>query len=375
MSHAPLWAPAGPALARRLRPCAGFQPLPSPGQIISAMPLGSSGDSAGQEARDGIDQSRDEVRAVLDGRDDRLLVIVGPCSVHDPRAAIDYARWLAGQAAMLRRDLAIVMRAYVEKPRTTTGWRGLVADPHMDGSCDMAAGIMIARALLLELAELHVPAACEWVDPAVAAYLSDLVSFGVIGARTVESQVHRQLASGLPMAVGFKNGTSGNLQVAADACRAAAQAHSFLGSAPDGRSSIITTEGARDTCVVLRGGASGPNYQPPEVAAATAIIERAGLPSRLIIDASHGNSGKDASRQAGVVASVAGQVAEGNAAITGVMLESFLVGGRQEPGDPATLTYGQSVTDPCIDTGATATILRELAASVRERRAAREQAP
>jgi 3-deoxy-7-phosphoheptulonate synthase len=338
------------------------------------MPLGSTGDSAGQ-ARDGIDRSRDEVRAVLDGRDDRLLVIVGPCSIHDPRAAIDYARWLAGQSAMFRRDLMIVMRAYVEKPRTTTGWRGLVADPHMDGSCDMASGIMTARALLLELAEMHMPVACEWVDPAVAAYLADLVSFGVIGARTVESQVHRQLASGLPMAVGFKNGTSGNVQVAADACRAAAQAHSFLGSAPEGRSSIITTEGNKDTCVVLRGGASGPNYQRPEVAAATAIIKRARLPGRLIIDASHGNSGKDESRQAGVAASIAGQVAEGNAEITGVMLESFLVGGRQEPGDLATLTYGQSVTDPCMDTEATAMVLGELAASVRERRAGRKQVP
>jgi 3-deoxy-7-phosphoheptulonate synthase len=366
--------PAGSALTRRLRPRAGFQPLPSPGQVIAAMPLGSAGDSADQ-ARDGIDRSRDEVRAVLAGRDDRLLVIVGPCSVHDPRAAIDYARWLAGQSALLRQDLVIIMRAYVEKPRTTTGWRGLVADPHMNGGCDMATGIMIARALFLELAEMHMPAACEWVDPAVTPYLADLVSFAAIGARTVESQVHRQLASGLPMAVGFKNGTSGNMQVAADACHAAAQAHSFLGSAPDGRSSIITTDGNQDTCIVLRGGASGPNYQRPELAAALAIIKRAGLPCRLIIDASHGNSGKDASRQADVAASIAAQVAEGNAVITGVMLESFLVSGRQEPGDLATLTYGQSVTDPCIDTRATATILSELAASVRERRAAREQAP
>jgi 3-deoxy-7-phosphoheptulonate synthase len=177
------------------------------------------------------------------------------------------------------------------------------------------------------------------------------------------------------MPVGFKNATSGNVQVAADACHAAAQAHSFLGSAPDGRSSIITTEGNKDTCIVLRGGASGPNYQRPEVAAATAIVNRAGLSARLIIDASHGNSDKDASRQVGVAASIAAQIAEGNAAITGVMLESFLVGGRQEPGDLATLTYGQSVTDPCIDTTATAIILRELAASVRERRTTREQAP
>jgi 3-deoxy-7-phosphoheptulonate synthase len=338
------------------------------------MPLGNAGDGADQ-ARGGIDRSRDEVRAVLGGRDDRLLVIVGPCSVHDPRAAIDYARWLASQSAMFRQDLVVVMRAYVEKPRTITGWRGLVADPHMDGSCDMAAGIMIARALLLELAEMQMPAACEWVDPAIAAYLADLVTFAAIGARTVESQVHRQLASGLPMAVGFKNGTSGNVQVAADACHAAAQAHSFLGSAPDGRSSIITTEGNQDTCIILRGGASGPNYRPPEVAAVMAVIKRAGLPARLIIDASHGNGGRDTLRQVRVAASIADQVAEGNAEITGVMLESFLVGGRQEPGDLATLTYGQSVTDPCMDTGAAAMVLRELAASVRERRVARDQAP
>jgi 3-deoxy-7-phosphoheptulonate synthase len=338
------------------------------------MPLGCTGDRADQ-ARDGIDRSRDEVRGVLDGRDDRLLVVVGPCSVHDPRAAIDYARWLAGQSAMHRQDLAIVMRAYVEKPRTVTGWRGLVADPRMDGGCDMATGIMIARALLLELAEMPMPAACEWVDPAITPYLADLVSFAAIGARTVESQIHRQLASGLPMAIGFKNGTGGNVQVAADACRAAVQPHSFLGSAPDGRSAIITTDGNQDTCIILRGGASGPNYQRPEVAAALAIIESAGLPRRLIIDASHGNSGKEASRQVGVAATIAGQIAEGNAAIAGVMLESFLVGGRQEPGDLATLTYGQSVTDPCIDTEATEMVLRELAASVRERRAASEQVP
>jgi 3-deoxy-7-phosphoheptulonate synthase len=365
--------PAGSALTR-LRPRAGFQPLPSPAQVIAAMPLGSAGDGADQ-ARDGVDRARDEVRAVLGGRDDRLLVIVGPCSVHDPRAAIDYARWLAGQSAMHRQDLAIVMRAYVEKPRTVTGWRGLVADPRMDGGCDMATGIMIARALLLELAEMPMPAACEWVDPAITPYLADLVSFAAIGARTVESQIHRQLASGLPMAIGFKNGTGGNVQVAADACRAAVQPHSFLGSAPDGRSAIITTDGNQDTCIILRGGASGPNYQRPEVAAALAIIESAGLPRRLIIDASHGNSGKEASRQVGVAATIAGQIAEGNAAIAGVMLESFLVGGRQEPGDLATLTYGQSVTDPCIDTEATEMVLRELAASVRERRAASEQVP
>ena len=356
MLASPRRAPAG-----MLRPRAGFQPLPSPEQVVTAMPPGSGMDSVGQ--------SRDEIRAVLDGRDDRLLVIVGPCSVHDPRAALEYARWLAGQAAMLRGSLAVVMRAYVEKPRTTTGWRGLVADPRMDGSCDMTAGIMTARALLLELAEMGMPAACEWVDPAVAPYLADLVSLGTIGARTVESQPHRQLASGLPMPIAFKNGTSGNVQVAADACLAAAQAHSFLGSAPDGRSSVITTQGNNDTCVVLRGGASGPNYRRPEVAAATEIVGRAGLPPRLIIDASHGNRDGDAP------ASAASQVAEGNPVIRGLMLESFLVGGRQDPGNLASLTYGQSVTDPCLDLDATAAILGELAAAVRERRAASRQAP
>ena len=328
------------------------------------MPLGGSAAA--------IARSRDEIRNVLDRRDDRLIVIVGPCSIHDPRAALDYARWLAGQAAQFRRDLVIVMRAYLEKPRTTTGWRGLVSDPHMNGSCDMTSGIMIARALLLELAERHVPAATEWVDPAVAPYLADAVSWAAIGARTVESQVHRQLASGLPMPVGFKNGTGGNVQVAVDACLAAARSHSFLGTAPDGRSAVITTEGSKDTSIVLRGGKSGPNYQQPEVTAAIAMIDRAGLPPRLIIDASHGNSGKDASRQVGVASCIADQVAAGNRAIAGVMVESNLVAGRQEPGDPATLTYGQSVTDECVDIEATATILRNLAASVRARRAVEE---
>jgi 3-deoxy-7-phosphoheptulonate synthase len=363
---ASLLVPAGPAFAGHLRPSAGFQRLPSSEQVTTAMPLGRGAVT--------ITRSRDEVRNVLAKQDDRLIVIVGPCSIHDPRAALDYARWLTEQSVQFRGDLVIVMRAYFEKPRTKTGWRGLVSDPRMNGSCDMTSGILIARALLLELAEMGVPVATEWVDPAVAQYLVDTVSWAAIGARTVESQVHRQLASGLPMPVGFKNGTGGSVQVAVDACLAAARPHSFLGTAPDGRSAVITTDGNRDTSVVLRGGQSGPNYQRPEVTEATAMIERAGLPPRLIIDASHGNSGKDASRQSGVAACIADQVAAGNHAITGVMVESNLVAGRQEPGDPAALTYGQSVTDECIGTEATATILRTFAASVRARRAIREQA-
>lgn len=359
-------APVAPSFPRS-RPAVGFLRLPSPAEVISAMPPGG--------AAAFIERARDEARAVLDGRDDRLLAVVGPCSVHDPRAAIEYACWLAGQSADLRSDLLVVMRCYLEKPRTTTGWRGLVADPRMDGSCDMATGIMTARALLQELAEQEVPAACEWVDPAVEPYLSDLVTWGAIGARTVESQRHRQLASGLTMPVGMKNGTGGDIQAAAGACRAAAVSHTFLGTAPDGGPAAVTTAGNKDTCIVLRGGSPGPNYQPQQVADALAIIERAGLPPRFVVDASHGNSGKDPGRQAIVAASIASQVAGGNAAITGIMLESNLVAGRQEPGDPAALTYGQSVTDACIGTEATATILRSLAASVRARRAARKQAP
>jgi 3-deoxy-7-phosphoheptulonate synthase len=324
---------------------------------------------------DAVAQSRDAVRDVLDGRDDRLIVIAGPCSIHDPPAAFEYALHLARQAAPLQRDILLVMRAYFEKPRTTTGWKGLVSDPAMNGSCDMIAGLTLARWMLLEMARQGIPAACEWLDPLVVPYLSDAVTWGAIGARTVESQVHRQLASGLPMPVGFKNGTAGNVQAAADACLAAAQPHSFLGMATDGRPAIITTPGNKDTCIVLRGGNHGPNYRRPEITGALALVQGAGLPGRIMIDASHGNSGKDPSRQRGVAAAIASQVADGNRAIVAVMLESNLEAGRQEPGAPATLTYGQSVTDACIGIEETGTILRNLAAAARARRAAGEWVP
>jgi 3-deoxy-7-phosphoheptulonate synthase len=290
--------------------------------------------------------------------------------VHDPSAAQEYACWLAEQAAEFGNDLLLVMRAYVEKPRTAGGWRGLVADPWLDGSCDMVAGLDAARALLIELAMLEVPAATEWVDPRVVPYLEDCVTFGMIGARTTQSQPHRQLASGLQMPVGFKNSCDGDVQAAVDACRVAAGRHVYLGMSPwDGGPALVRSAGNPDSCVVLRGGWQGPNYQPAHVRDALARAGAARLPRRVIIDASHGNCGKDPRRQPGVALTVAAQVAAGERGIHGMMLESFLVAGRQEPGPLVSLIYGQSVTGACIGTADTRPVLETLAEAVRARRA------
>jgi 3-deoxy-7-phosphoheptulonate synthase len=261
------------------------------------------------------------------------------------------------------------MRVYVEKPRTVTGWTGLVSDPCLDGSCDLPSGLRLARRLLLDVTGLGLPAACEWVDPVTAPYLSDLVAWGAIGARTSESPVHRHLASGLSMPVGFKNSTDGDIQVAAEACLAAASGHTFAGITPDGTAAVITTTGNPDCHIVLRGGRSGPNFEAPYVAKALGMAVGAGLARGIVVDASHGNSGKDHHRQAQVAAALAAQVAEGVPGLAGVMLESFLAGGRQElAGDPAALAYGLSVTDACMDWEMTAAILRMLAGAVRRRR-------
>jgi 3-deoxy-7-phosphoheptulonate synthase len=319
-----------------------------------------------------IYESRDAVRQVLSGADDRLLVVAGPCSLHDPMAALEYARWLAGQAAKYRDQLLLVMRAYVEKPRTMTGWTGMVNDPHLDGSCDIAAGLRAARAILLDITAAGMPAACEWVDPATAPYLADAVTLGAIGARTTESQVHRHLASALPMPVAFKNTLDGDVQAAVNAIVCAALGHTFQGGDPlDGGPAAIRSAGNPDCCLVLRGGRDGPNYSAADVACALDLLSAAGLPRRLMIDASHGNSGKDHHRQAEVAITVAGQLARGQADIKGVLLESFLVDGRQDLArDKATLTYGQSVTDACIDTEITSTLLELLATAAQARRAA-----
>jgi 3-deoxy-7-phosphoheptulonate synthase len=342
---------------------AGYEPLLSPAALLDELPLGDA------EAET-VERTRAQVRAVLDGHDDRLLVVTGPCSVHDPKAALDYAVRLGELRARYADELLIVMRVYFEKPRTVTGWKGLINDPRMDGSHDVHRGLRIARRLLLDILSHGMPVGCEWLDPITPQYIADTVTWGAIGARTTESQVHRQLASGLSMPVGFKNGTDGDVQVAVDACRASGTGHTFFGVTPAGAAAVVTTSGNPDTHVILRGGRSGPNYSSSHVAKALDLITAAGLPRRVMVDASHGNSGKDYRRQPDVATSLAGQVTGGERGIVGVMLESFLVAGRQEPGDPATLTYGQSVTDACMDIEMTAGALDSLAASVAARRQA-----
>jgi 3-deoxy-7-phosphoheptulonate synthase len=339
----------------------GYEPLLSPAALLHELPLGA----AQQET---VARTRAEVRAVLDGTDDRLLVVTGPCSVHDPKAALDYASRLAGLRERLADDLLIVMRVYFEKPRTVTGWKGLINDPGMDESFDVHRGLRTARRLLLDIVGAGMPVGCEWLDPITPQYIADTVTWGAIGARTTESQVHRQLASGLSMPVGFKNGTDGDVQVAVDACRAAAVSHTFFGVTAAGAAAVVTTSGNADTHVILRGGRSGPNYSSSHVTKALDLISAAGLPRRIMVDASHGNSGKDHTRQIGVADSLADQLTGGQHGVVGVMLESFLVAGRQNPGNPATLTYGQSVTDACMDIDMTTSALETLAASVQARR-------
>lgn len=307
---------------------------------------------------------------VLDGRDDRLIVVVGPCSVHDTAAALDYARRLAAKASELGDRLHIVMRVYFEKPRTTLGWKGLINDPHLDGSFDINAGLRVGRQLLLDISALGLPVGCEFLDPITPQYIADLVSYGAIGARTAASQVHRQLCSALSMPVGIKNSTEGDIQVAVDGTRAAAASHVFPGTDLDGQAALIRTVGNPDCHVILRGGVDGPNYDAESVADTVARLRKSGLPERVVIDASHGNSRKDHNKQVDVVTDVAARVAAGEHGIVGLMLESFLVAGRQdlELGHRDELVYGQSITDACLDWDTTATQLDTLAAAVVERR-------
>jgi 3-deoxy-7-phosphoheptulonate synthase len=339
----------------------GFQPLIAPDELLAELPLNEF-----QAAT--VHDSREAIRRILAGDDDRLLAVVGPCSVHDVNAGVDYAIRLAKAAAELEDELCVVMRVYFEKPRTTVGWKGLINDPGMDGSHDVHRGLRAARRLLLEVLGLGLPVGCEFLDPNSPQYIADTVSWGAIGARTTESQVHRQLASGLSMPVGFKNGTNGSVGVAVDACRAAHGAHVFFGLDSGGRASVVTTTGNPDVHVILRGGTDGPNYQPEHVASALEAVQRAGMPPTIMIDASHGNSRKDHNQQAEVAREIAEQIAGGQRGIAGVMIESFLVPGRQELGALAELTYGQSVTDACMGWDTTVGVLTDLAAAVRARR-------
>ncbi|SJN16701.1 2-keto-3-deoxy-D-arabino-heptulosonate-7-phosphate synthase I alpha [Microbacterium esteraromaticum] len=343
----------------------GFTPIPSPAEIAQTLPIGD-------ERAALVSRSRDEVRAVMNGTDDRLLVIVGPCSIHDPEAGLAYAGRLVREADRHRDDLLIIMRTYFEKPRTTVGWKGLINDPHLDGSHDIETGLRMARGFLRDVAALGLPCGTEFLEPISPQYTADLITWGAIGARTTESQIHRQLASGLSMPIGFKNGTDGGLQVALDAASAASAPQAFLGIGSDGRASLVTTTGNPDTSVILRGASDGPNYGAEHVRRASERLAAAGLTPRLIVDASHGNSGKDHRRQAQVAAELAEQIATDGAAIAGVMLESNLVAGAQRldvASGPAGLVPGQSVTDACMGWDATAEALDVLARAARQRRA------
>ncbi|RKN42062.1 3-deoxy-7-phosphoheptulonate synthase [Micromonospora endolithica] len=313
---------------------------------------------------------RRAVGRVLDRADDRLLVVVGPCSVHDPAAALEYAHLLRSAADRHADDLLVVMRVYFEKPRSTVGWKGLINDPGLDGSGDVNTGLRTARALLLDVLRLGLPVGCEFLDPITPQYIADLVGWGAIGARTVESQVHRQLASGLSMPIGMKNRPDGSIGTAVDAIRAAGVPHVFPGIDVSGTPAIMHTRGNADGHLVLRGGNDGPNYDADSVAGALDLLRAAGLPERLVIDASHANSGKDHRNQPAVAADVAAQLADGQRGIVGIMLESFLHPGRQDLDPTRELTYGQSITDACIGWDTTAEVLDHLAQAVRSRRTA-----
>ena len=312
--------------------------------------------------------ARHALHNIIHGKDDRLAVVVGPCSIHDPKAALEYARRLAGLRQRLSGQLEIVMRVYFEKPRTTVGWKGLINDPNLDGSFDIDNGLRLARSLLLEVNNLGLPAGCEFLDMTTPQYFADLVAWGAIGARTTESQVHRELASGLSCPVGFKNGTDGNLRIALDAVKSASNPHHFLAVTKTGRSAIAATTGNDDCHIILRGGSKGTNYDAASVDAACKEAEKAGERQVVMIDASHANSSKKPENQPLVLADVARQVAAGDRRIIGVMAESNLVAGRQDLVPGKDLVYGQSITDGCIDWDSTATVLEELAEAVETRR-------
>jgi 3-deoxy-7-phosphoheptulonate synthase len=315
-----------------------------------------------------IFDARSEITAILNGQDDRLLVLAGPCSIHDPKAAREYAVLLKEAIDEFSADLRLVMRVYFEKPRTTIGWKGLINDPYLNESYKINDGLRLARNLLLDLTEMGVPAGTEFLDIISPQYIAGLVSWGAIGARTTESQVHRQLVSGISCPVGFKNATSGDVQVAVDAIQSAAHSHTFLGHTKFGQTAIFVTNGNPDCHIILRGGKKLTNYDAASVAATAAQMEKSGVDPRIMIDFSHANSSKDYKRQSLVCHDVASQIAAGEKRVMGVMIESNLVAGAQAlvPGQP--LVYGQSVTDACIDWKETHEMLKELAAAVRERR-------
>ncbi len=343
-----------------------MQELASPAQLLTECPRGDA-------ASDTVADTRARLTRILRGEDDRLAVVIGPCSIHDPVAAMDYAERLARQLPRFDDQLEIVMRVYFEKPRTTVGWKGLINDPDLDGSFNINKGLRVARQLLLDVNQLGLPAGCEFLDIITPQYLADLVAWGAIGARTTESQVHREMASGLSCPVGFKNGTDGNARIAIDAVLAASHPHHFLAVTKEGRSAIAATRGNADCHVILRGG-KAPNYDAASVGAVCGQLHSAGLAPRVMVDASHGNSNKKPENQSRVIEDIAGQIAGGGSGIAGVMIESHLKAGRQDqiPGRP--LEYGQSITDGCVDWDTSVALLETLAQAVDARRRARRAA-
>ena len=340
-------------------------PLPPPEHLIRFFPIRNT------PMEQLVSQTRQRIRRIMSGEDDRLLVVIGPCSIHDPNAAIEYARRLKQQRDKYAGTLEIVMRVYFEKPRTTVGWKGLINDPYLDESYRIDEGLRIARQLLLEINRLGMPAGSEFLDVISPQYIGDLIAWGAIGARTTESQVHRELASGLSAPIGFKNGTDGNIKIATDAIQAAARGHHFLSVHKNGQVAIVETRGNADCHVILRGG-KAPNYDAAHVAAACADLDKARLPQRLMVDCSHANSSKQHQRQLDVARDIAGQLREGSRSIFGVMVESHLHDGAQKftPGkdDPAGLEYGKSITDACLGWDDSLAVLDVLSQAVLARR-------
>lgn len=338
------------------------KPLIAPGVLAEDIPLTD-------EACGRVNQARRDIAAIMRGEDDRLLVITGPCSIHDPAAALDYAQNLQTAATRYADDLFVVMRVYFEKPRTVVGWKGLINDPDRDGSYRINHGLRLARQLLVDIADLGLPIATEFLDTTLGQYYADVISWACIGARTVESQIHRELTSGLSMPVGLKNRTDGNLQVAIDAIRSAAQPHWFSTLTREGAPAIMGTTGNPDTHLVLRGGTTGPNFDAAHIADTVALLTQHDLPPHVMVDCSHANSGKDPARQPLVAADLASRIATGDRTLAGVMLESHLIGGAQ-PIDAQPLVYGQSITDACLSWEQTLPVLGQLAEAVRARRTA-----
>lgn len=339
----------------------GYRPLIPPAILMEELPIT-------EHASNTVANARNVAEAIVRGDDDRLLVVVGPCSIHDTKAALEYADKLQTVREELIDDLQVVMRVYFEKPRTTIGWKGLINDPHLDGTFDINNGLRTARGLLLDLANRGIPAGSEFLDVITPQFIADLISWGAIGARTTESQVHRELSSGSSMPIGFKNGTDGSVQIAVDAIGAARHPHHFLSVTKQSIAAIITTSGNEACHLILRGSNKGPNYDKASIQAAAAALRDAGLREQLMVDCSHGNSCKDHNRQPEVVADLCAQVAAGSRQICGIMLESHLKAGKQSHTDETPLVYGQSITDACMSWDTTAPLLHDLAAAVRARR-------